>query len=401
MKGSGYQTAIIGKWHLGFGAPGMPGWDNLKGPDYNRELKPGPLEVGFDYFYGIPQVGSVEGEPHVFIENHHVVGLSKDDTIRIVLDKRFSNRPSYLERKNIPPFHKGVGYKSAKYEHEDVAIRITEKAVDWIDSQQKEPFFLLLAQRNIHTPLIPNPQFANTSEIGVYGDFINELDWSVGEILDVLDRKGISENTIVFIASDNGAVKDYQASKIIEYNGHYPNGPFFGQKTESYEGGVHVPMIVRWPGKVKAGTKSDKIVALTDVFATMAELMNQPLKWDVGEDSFSFLYELLGKDPQQGVRENIVVDSKSGLFAIREGDWKFISGKGGGGATWRVENEDIQMSTHQWNYKEDLDNPPGQLYNLKNDPGETNNLYYAYPEIVVKLRGELREKVRGKNLQQD
>jgi arylsulfatase A len=176
---------------------------------------------------------------------------------------------------------------------------------------------------------------------------------------------------------------------MLRIYGHYPNGPFFGQKTEAYEGGVHVPLIIRWPGIVKAGSKSDKIVALTDVLATMAELMNQPTTWNTGEDSFSFLYELQGSKPKQPIRENIVMDSKSELFAIREGDWKFIAGKGGGGY-WN-EQENTQMMTHQWNYEEDHDNPPGQLFNLKIDPGETTILYYSYPKIVVQLRAKLRE----------
>lgn len=387
LKAEGYQTAIIGKWHLGFGAPDMPGWDDITGPDYNEELKPGPLEIGFDYFYGIPHVGQ---QPHMFIENHHVVGLGKEDTMRIILDKKFLNRPSFEDRANMPPAHRFTGYDSAKYEHEKVAMRITKKAVDWIGSQGKEPFFLYFAHRNVHGPLKPNEHFAGTSEIGVYGDFINELDWSVGEILKALDSKGVIDNTIIIFASDNGGVKDYLASKIIDYNGHKPNGPFFGQKTEVFEGGVHVPMIVRWPEIIKAGSQSGKIVALTDVFATVAEMMNRPLKWNEGEDSFSFLYELEGRKPVQAVRESIVVDSKSGVFGIREGDWKFIAGQGGGGAHWDSA-KNIRMSTHEWNYSQNYDNPPGQLYNLKEDPGERTNLYYSHPEIVVKLRSRLRE----------
>lgn len=387
LKISGYQTALIGKWHLGFGFPGTLGWDKHKGPDYNQELKPGPLEIGFDYFYGIPHVGQ---QPHMFIENHRVVGLNESDSMEIILDKRYLNRASYEDRGNMPPAHEFKGYDSAKYKHEDVAIQITERAVDWINNQRDAPFFLYFAPRNVHGPLIPNPRFNGTSKIGVYGDFLNELDWSVGEVMKALDSNGISDNTIIILASDNGAVKDYLESKIVDYNGHKPNGPLFGQKTESYEGGVHVPMIVRWPGTVKAGSQSNKIVALTDVFATLAEELNYPLTWNEGEDSFSFLYDLKNNVSNQPVRESIVLDSKSGLFAIRNGDWKFISGQGGGGAHWD-QKKNIRMVTHEWNYSKNYNNPPGQLYNLKEDLGETNNLYYSYPEIVVKLRSELRK----------
>lgn len=216
------------------------------------------------------------------------------------------------------------------------------------------------------------------------------MDWSVGEILDALDRKGLSENTIVFLSSDNGGVLDYRPSKIIEINGHRINGPFFGQKTEAYEGGIHVPLLVRWPGVIQPQTNSKAIVALTDVFATAAELMGQPLAWNAGEDSFSFLHELTGNEPKQPVRENVVVDATGGLFAIREGRWKLIAGQGGGST--RVNYEiNVRMVPHQWNYKEEPDNPPGQLYNLEEDSGETNNLYYSRPEIVVRLRAKLRD----------
>ena len=387
LKSAGYRTAIIGKWHLGFGSPNSPGWDDQEGPDYNLELNPGPLEAGFDYFYGIPHVGQ---QPHMFIENHHVVGLDPDEPMEIILDERYTDRASYVNRDNMPPAHKFKGYGSARYEHEDVAVILTDKAVKWIEAESNEPFFLYFAHRNIHTPLKPNDRFANSSEIGKYGDFIHELDWSVGEILDALDRMGLTDNTIVFLASDNGGVKDYQDSKIIEIIGHRPNGPFFGQKTECYEGGVHIPFIVKWPGVVQKNSKSEKLVALTDTYATIAELLNHPLLWNEGEDSFSYLSELQGTLSDQPERQCVVTDSKCGLFAIRKGDWKFITGQGGGGAHWN-EDEHVRIVTHKWNYKDDADNPPGQLYNLRIDPGETNNLYYSHPEKVAELRDKLRE----------
>lgn len=384
FKSFGYKTAIIGKWHLGYGAPGTPGWDDLRGPDYNRDLKPGPLEVGFDYYYGIPHAGQ---EPHMYIENHRVLNLT--DSMRIILDKRFLNRPSYLERKGQPPAHTFEGYESAKYKQEDVAVNLAAKAVDWINKQGKAPFFLLFTPRNIHTPLAPNERFANTSKIGVYGDFINELDWSVGEIIKALEKKGIRDNTILVFASDNGGVTNYMPSEKIEVEGHYPNGPFFGQKTEVYEGGVHIPLIVSWPHHFAQGKVSEKLVALTDWTATFAALFKYPLKWNEGEDSFSFLGELTNTKPSGSQRQSVVVDSRAGLLGIREGDWKFISGKGGGSGKWWKPLQNNQMVPHQWNYPENKKDPPGQLYNLKDDPGETTNLYYERYDIVVKLRAEL------------
>lgn len=383
---AGYQTALIGKWHLGFGSPDEAGWDNLRGPDYNQALKPGPLESGFDYFYGIPHVGQ---KPNVLIENHHVLGLEEGDTMEIVLDKRWLDRKSYLQRIGVPR-HAFTGNESAVYAHENLAMHLTEKAVDWIETKRTEPFFLYFAHRNVHQPVRPDPRFLNTSEIGVYGDFIHEFDWSVGEILAALDREGLADNTMVFLASDNGGYGSLADGEKVELNGHYKNGPFFGQKTEVYEGGVHVPLLVRWPGIVKAGSQSDKIVALTDMLATLAEYTGYELEWNQGEDSFSFLYELKGHKAQQPHREHVVLDATSGLTGIRKGSWKLIAGQGGGGHKWNQE-ENTRLITHSWNDPVDHENPPGQLYNLDEDPGETNNLYYENYDKVVELRALLRE----------
>lgn len=387
LKRDGYKTALIGKWHLGFGSPDTPGWDAVRGPDYNRALTPGPLEVGFDYFYGIPHVAQ---KPHVYIENHHVVGLSEDDSMAIVLDERWLNRTNYLQRIGVPR-HQFIGNESARYTHDDMAMHITEKAVEYIEAQNEdEPFFLYFAHRNVHGPLRPNERFQGSSEVGVYGDFVHELDWSVGEVLKALDSMGIAENTIVFLSSDNGGVKNYLDSRKVDFNGHFINGPLFGQKTEAYEGGTRVPLLVRWPGVIKVGSQSGQIVALTDMLATMAEFTEQTIDWDVGEDSFSFLHVLEGRPSRQQVRDHVVVDATSGLMGIRKGSWKLITGQGGGGVNWN-EDENYRILTHEWNHPDDPDHPPGQLYHLEDDIGETENLYYSNPQKVVELQALLRD----------
>ncbi len=386
FKNAGYKTALIGKWHLGFGLPGLPNWDDVRGTDYTKPLKPGPLEVGFDYFYGIPHVGQ---RPHVFIENHQVVGLEAEDSMSISLDPKWKNRNSYLERIGVPR-HEFENYESARYEHEDLAVHLTGKAVDYIKDQAKEPFFLYFAHRNVHGPLRPNSRFAGKNKIGVYGDFISELDWSVGELLNALDQTGLTKNTIVFFSSDNGGVKGYGDSEWIDYNGHKPNGPFFGQKTEAYEGGVHVPLLVRWPGTIMPGSVCNALVALTDMLATMAEFTGQQLEWNAGEDSFSFLQELTERESSQPKRESVIVDATSGLFGIRKGPWKLIAGQHGGGVNWD-ENRYMRLLPHKWDYEKDADFPPGQLYQLEEDPGERDNLYYEHPEVVIELKALLRE----------
>jgi len=377
LKSASYFTGCVGKWHLGFGQPGTTGWDDLLGPDFNGELKPGPLEVGFNYFYGMPAVGQ---HPNIFIENRRVVGLDPSDPIRFINDPRPEYQVNYLQRPRTAPTNLQMASgKSAEYMFEDAALRLTEKSVAFIEQHREEPFFLYLAHRNIHGPLKPKARFAKTSEIGTYGDFIHELDWSVGEVLGALDRLKLSSNTLVFFSSDNGGVKAYRSIDHAEIEGHRINGPLRGQKTEVYEGGHRVPFLARWPGHVKEGSESRQLIALTDVLATCADLLRVPLPRDTAEDSFSFAPALLGKTETQGVRKILVNDSMMGLFSIREGPWKLIVGQGGGGPYPQPPANPAE--------------PPGQLYNLDDDVGESKNLYNEKPEIVAKLTA-LLENIR-------
>lgn len=309
----------------------------------------------------------------MLIENHRVVGLDPNDPMRIVLDPRTRDRASYLERADITPGHKFEGGRAAVYDEEQLAITLTDRATAWLDAQEHEPFFLYFAERNVHAPLKPNARFRGTSKIGVYGDFINELDWSVGQLLDALDRRGFARNTLVILSSDNGAVQmGHKPAQVVDYDGHRANGILRGQKTEAYEGGHRVPLLVRWPGKVAPGAHSGELVALTDVLATVAEMLGTPLPHDAGEDSFSFLHALLKRPAAGPVREAIVHDSNQGQFAVRQGPWKLILCQGGGGIGWSPDQADPTQ-------------PPGQLYNVVDDPSEGTNLYAEHPEIVARL----------------
>ena len=385
LQHAGYFTGCVGKWHLGFGRPGTAGWDDRLGPDFNAELRPGPLEVGFDYFHGMPAVGQ---HPNIFIEGRRVVGLDPGDPIRFINDPRPEYQVEYAKRPRTSPTNLQMASgKSAEYRFEDAALQLTQRAVAYIEQHHETPFFLYLAHRNIHSPLRPNARFKGTSEIGLYGDFIHELDWSVGEVLAALDRLKLTNNTLVFFTSDNGGVlPGNQASDHPEIRGHRINGSLRGQKTEIYEGGHRVPLLVRWPERVQAASESHQLVALTDVLATLAELTNEKMHDDAGEDSFSFLSTLLGTKSSQPVRQALVTDSMMGLFAIQEGPWKLILGRGAGGH--------LRKDEFSANY------PPGQLYNLADDPAETSNLYHQHPDIVARLTarlGKIKQDGRSRN----
>jgi len=379
FKEQGYRTACIGKWHLGFGSPDTPGWDDILGPDYNRDLKPGPLELGFDYFWGFPHVSQY---PHFLIENHRVLGLDADDPVRITPDKRNGFERNYLERprSGLAAALGQEGGEKTRYQHDQLSDRLTQRAVEWLDDYQNEkPFFLYLAHRNVHGPLIPAPRFDGSSEIGPYGDFLNELDDSIAQVLDALERNGFADDTLVIFTSDNGGVKEYRPVDYPDIDGHRINGELRGQKTTVYEGGVRVPFLARWPGKIPAGTEDDSLIALTDTMATMAEYFEKPLPDDAAEDSFSFLGALLNRKQATPRRTMLIMDSYREMMAIRKGPWKLILGQHGGGARYR--------KTH------DPGRPDGQLFNLDEELREWNNYYRRKPELVKSLTAEF-EKIR-------
>ncbi len=368
LKTRGYATAAVGKWHLGWGSGSNPA-------DWNKELKPGPLEVGFDYFFGIPTVNSEE--PEVFVENRRVAGLKEDDPIIGIRGYRM------------------IGGESARYRHGHIDGRHTEKALEWLEKNKKGPFFLYFATCAVHTPVIPHPRFHQSSQAGEYGDFIQENDWRVGQILDWLDRSGLAENTLVIYTSDNGGAdiikssghpfyrKDPEVTTSYHY-GHYPNGKVLrGQKSDIWEGGHRVPMIVRWPAQVEAGRVADGLTGLTDVFATLADILDIPLPENAAPDSKSFAPVITG-DEDKPARTRLIMASMDGTLAIREDHWKYIDGQGSGGIT---------SGKGRWNpdLPFDENEPPGQLFDLNADPGEHYNLYEQYPERVGRMKSRLRE----------
>ena len=385
FKEQGYQTAMLGKWHLGFGKPGMEGWDDILGPDYNRDLKPGPLEFGFDYFWGFPHVGQF---PHFIIENHRVLGLDPKDPIRITPDPRPGYELDYLHRPRLGGAARlgQAGGEATRYQHEELSDMLTARAVKWLDDcEQEKPFFLYLAHRNIHGPLKPASRFKGSSEIGVYGDFLNEFDESIGKVLDARDRNGLTGNTLVLFSSDNGGIFQYRPIDHPEIKGHRINGPLRGQKTSVYEGGVRVPLLARWPGRIEPGSVDNKsLIALTDVLATFADHFGKTLPENAGEDSFSFLEALTGREQSTPMRESLVMDSFINRMAIRRGPWKLIFGQNGGGA--RADDT------------VDPAKPAGLLYNLADDLGEATNRYTGNRRVVNQLTREYeRFRRRGRS----
>lgn len=378
LKSAGYKTGCIGKWHLGFGK---------EYPDWNGELKPGPLEVGFDYYYGYPVTNAQA--PYVCIENHRVVGLDPRDPIRLGADSKT----------NIM-----YGGKAARYNPEELSTTLTHKVVNFIENA-KQPFFLYFTPQNVHGPYTPNPRFRGESACGVYCDFIRELDWSVGEVLAALDRSGAAQNTLVILTSDNGGLYSRQAYDM----GHRVNGELLGEKTDAWEGGHRVPFLARWPGKIKEGSRSDELICLVDFMATAAAVNGLDLPRNAGPDSFNILPALQGQVTSKPVRgAAVILESGYGMMAVRDAEWLLVLGRGSGGATtdyakhYGMRLEELGRHTTGWKMaglgEPDRSLPPGQLYNLAKDIGQSENVYMNHPEVVERLTNLLIDyRARGRS----
>lgn len=387
MKQAGYATGIVGKWHLGF--------QNEAPVDWNKALKPGPLELGFDYYFGYPTVSS--HPPFVYVRNHHVLGLTKDDSM--VYGKHAETRwfPEKFGMSDIG------GGRAAHFLYDERAAGTTMKdsAITYIKAHKNEPFFLYYAPTSIHHPYAPAPRWIGSSEAGRYGDYIQEMDWLVGEILKTLDEEGLADNTLLIFTSDNGGMLNQGGQHAWEL-GHHMNGKYLGFKFDAWEGGHRVPLIVRWPGKVKPGTVSDVMFSNIDFIATFADLVDYQLKKGEGPDSFNAMPAIIG-DPQKPIRDYLIISpSHKENIAVRKGKWVYISGQGGGGFDGKKIGEHAlggapaTLFTHEKNSdiingKIKPDAPPAQLYNLETDPYQSTDVYYEYPEVVKELEALLHD----------
>ncbi|MBC8469392.1 MAG: sulfatase-like hydrolase/transferase [Planctomycetes bacterium] len=364
LKQYGYSTACIGKWHLGLG--------NAKKTDYDKPLVPGPNALGFDYFYGIP--ASLDMTPYCYIENERPV-----EKPTLTIEEGKASEDGWWRAGAIAP-----GFK-----HVEVLPKLTEKAVKYIDDHTKtspdKPFFMYFPLPAPHCPIAPADFVKGKSKAGGYGDFVVEVDWTVGQVVKALQRNGLTGNTLIFLTSDNGSPGRTKIKRdpysIIEIYGHYPNGDLRGIKADAWDGGHREPFIARWPGRIPAGTTNDEIICLTDLMATCAAIVGAKLPENAAEDSFNILPALSGHKLNKPIREAIVHHSSIGIFSIRQGKWKLILGLGSGGFTkpQRVEPEP--------------GGPAGQLYNLEDDLAESNNLWSKHPEIVERLT-KLLEKYK-------
>lgn len=388
LQKTGYRTGVVGKWHLGLGEG--------DGPDWNGVIKPGPLEIGFDYCFLIPATG--DRVPCVYVENHRVVGLDPSDPIQTSFGRPIGGDPTGKANPELLKMHPShghdmtivngisrIGYmtggNSARWVDEDMADVITRKAVEFMEREKERPFFLFFSLHDIHVPRVPHPRFAGGTGMGPRGDVIAQADWSTGEVLKALDRLGLEKDTLVIWTSDNGPVVDdgYRDDAVQKLGDHKPAGPLRGGKYSNFEGGTRVPFIVRWPARIPAG-ESDALVCQIDFLASFAALTNQKLAPGDAPDSVATLPALLGES--RTGRDHLV--EHAGALALRQGPWKYIEpGKG--------------PKLNQHTGTEMGNDPQPQLYNLADDLGETRNLAAQHPDKAAEMAA-LLEKIRGRKL---
>jgi arylsulfatase A-like enzyme len=381
LKKADYATGVVGKWHLGLGGH--------QGPDWNGEIKPGPLELGFDEAFIIP--ATLDRVPCVYVENRRVVQLDANDPIVVDYERPVGNWPTGREHPELLRVRSShghdntiingigrIGYmtggRSALWTDQDIADTLTARAERFITSHRDHPFFLYFATADIHVPRDPHPRFAGKSGMGPRGDAILQLDWCVGRILATLDSLHLSENTIVIFSSDNGPVLDdgYQDSAVTLQQGHSPAGPLKGGKYSAFEGGSRVPFLLRWPG-VAAPQVSEALISQVDLMASFAALTGQQLLPDDAPDSFDMLPALLGKQAQG--REHLIEQGVS--LSLISGNWKYIAPAKGPAV--------LPYVSIASGYSEQP-----QLYNLQTDIAERHNVATRHPEIVSKMAAHLK-----------
>ncbi|MFV0255773.1 MAG: sulfatase family protein [Erysipelotrichaceae bacterium] len=366
LQENGYKTAAIGKWHLGmnfareekfkeyleFGAPG-----NIA---YDKKIDKSPITNGFDYFFGIS--GSLDMPPYVYIEND-----------------RFTMMPNRITKNNGKSFWR-EGPTAPNFVHEEVLDKLTEKVLSKIEEYKEEPFFIYFPLPAPHTPILPSNKFKGKSNTNEYGDFVLHCDDVVGRVMKKLESEGLTESTIVVFTADNGCSPQADYEELSKY-GHNPSFIFRGHKSDIYEGGHRIPLLIKWPQFIKSNQRCKEMVCLSDLYATIADYLNENVPDNVAEDSVSNLS--LWKDAESGaVRKFIVHQSIDGHLAIRQGHFKLEMCKGSGGWSEPAPGQEQENA------------PEFQLYDLKNDIGESNNIINSYPETFKEMKNTLTNIIK-------
>lgn len=363
LAAEGYRTACIGKWHLGFEGGKVR-------QDYTQPIPGGPIDRGFDSFYGIP--ASLDIPPYYWIEDDHCVAAPSETIEDNFSDEWTRIQGAFWRAGNIAP----------RFRHVDVLPQLRRRAVEFLKQQRKgdaqEPFFLYLALPAPHTPWLPTRRYQGKSGAAEYGDFAFQVDSLVGEVLDTLKDQDQYENTLVVFTSDNGPV--WYSADTQKY-GHAATGPLRGMKGDAWEGGHRMPFIVRWPGTVRAGSESDHLVCHIDLMATLAEQVGAELPANAAEDSVSFLPLLKDPNLAEPARTTLVTQSSGRVLAVREGNWKWIPQLGSGGFSQPRREKPVEGG------------PAGQLYQLDKDLGEKENLWLENPAQVERMK-QLLEQIR-------
>jgi arylsulfatase A-like enzyme len=391
LRQLGYATACVGKWHLGMqwtrkdGTP-VPlrktfagGFRDARDVDFSKPVTGGPNAVGFDYYFGIS--GSLDMSPYCFIENDRALKPPDVDTPKDM--SLFMNQAS--------------GVMPNGFDLHQVLPECERRARGFLEKQSAaKPFFLYMPLPSPHLPIVPTKEWEGHSKAGLYGDYVEQTDAVAGSILETLKAKGLDRNTLVFFSSDNGGLWhwwDFVEADDVKYgritprgqyekdHGHQSNGLLRGTKADIWEGGHRVPLIAAWTDHIPAGKVTDQIVCLTDVMATCAEACGVSLPREAAEDSFSILPLLRHPDGAAPVRRDIIFHSSRGLFSIQEGEWKLILVRGSGGFSMPLQVEVKEGEAR------------GQLYNMRQDPRETHNVYLEHPDIVKRL-SDLLQKYR-------
>jgi len=395
LKKAGYRTAVIGKWHMGLGNPG---------PDWNGELKPGPLEIGFDQCFLLPTTN--DRVPQVYVKDHRVLNLDPADPLWVGNKKPSPDHPTGKTHRDElkmdwthghnGTIHNGIsrigfytGGHSARFRDEDLGDKWVEQSKIFIKENREKPFFLFFASHDIHVPRMPHERFQGKSGTGFRGDSILELDWCVGELMAALEENGLTEKTLIVFCSDNGPVLDdgYADGAVTELGEHNPSGPFSGGKYSVLEGGTRTPFITRWPGEIPVGV-SDKIVCTIDLAASFAKLTGTEVPSGAFPDSENILPALLGEKDAKGRSELVQQDNGNkgveGNFGLRVGDWKLLRRKSLRKANAVVSSKPVPKF-----------DGPYSLHYLPDDPSESKDLSKDKPEKTAEMIAVLDRILAG------